>query len=277
MNEIKIHGLVTREAPMGDKDKRLSVLSAEYGRLSVIAKGALTAKSRFRATANQLCYAQFVLSRSGSFYYLKEATLLENFYDIRLNLDRLSYAALLVEAAETFCLDGEDNTDLLRLLLRSLYREAKAPAGQESLPADTGIFRMLCENGFYPDLTRCHQALYDDDPSLHSLQEGTITFLPARGVCYCQACLDAGKIPSPWGEKVSLSPGAVRAIRYILEQPEEKAFSFKVTKALQQELDRAAVSYLENQTERHFRSLDFLSSLSRQTENSAQKKDQNQS
>ena len=57
MTEVKVHGIVTAEAVMGDKDKRLTLLTREMGRIPVLAKGALAPKSRWRSVARgiQLC------------------------------------------------------------------------------------------------------------------------------------------------------------------------------------------------------------------------------
>ncbi|MBO6159068.1 MAG: DNA repair protein RecO [Firmicutes bacterium] len=265
MEEIKVHALVLREAPMGDKDKRLVLLTAELGKISVLAKGALGAKSRFKAISGSFSYGEYVLSKGNTFYYIKEGTLLESFYGLRTNLNRLSYAAYMCEAAETFSLEGQENRELLRLLLRGLQAEEKAEKGMESVAADVMVFRMLAENGFYPELGVCRQEGYRDDKK-HDLSK-PVLFFPGNGNILCAECANASFLNPTGNENASyqggvwLSSGARAALSYCISQPLSKAFSFKVNEEVRVQIHEAVSRYLQFQTDHVYKSLTFLNRI----------------
>ena len=83
MKELKVRGLILREAPLGDKDKRLVMFTRETGKIPVLAKGALSPKSKWGASSQIFCYGDYVLSKGQTFYYIKEVQLIETFFEIR--------------------------------------------------------------------------------------------------------------------------------------------------------------------------------------------------
>ena len=255
MKEIKVRGIVLREDPMGDKDKRIVLLTREMGKITLLAKGAMGAKSKFRALTGVFSYAEFVLTHGATFYYIKEGTLIESFYPLRTDLYKLASASWILEVGETFCLEGQENQELMDILLRGLFMEMKAEEGMESLPADITVFRILAENGYYPELTRCRGEL-SNETGAHGLEEGPILFLPSLGSVYCRTCLvnhrDAG---------VRLSPAALQALRYSIEQPLQKAYAFRVSEEVRGQIHEAVTDYLLEQTEHNFTSLGFLGKI----------------
>ena len=258
MKERKVRGLIIKEAPMGDKDKRLVMLTREMGKISVIAKGALSAKSKWAATSQVFCYGDYVLSKGQTFYYIKEAQLIESFFSLRQNLDRLAYATFMLEVAETLTLDGTENQDLMRLLLRGLLAMGKAEEGGESLVADTFVWRVLAENGFYPDLDYCRSCERDMNSLALSADPARqeIVFDFALGGLICGLCHGSGK-------GTRLSSGSLRALRYILEVPQEKVYAFTAQEDVRRQLDEVCVGYLLHQTEKQYNSLDFIVNLRR--------------
>lgn len=259
MKEKKVRGLVIKEAPMSDKDKRLVMLTREMGKISVLAKGALSPKSKWGAVTQLFCYGDYVLSKGKSFYYIKEAQLIESFFALRQNLERLAYGTFMVETAETLILDGQENQSLMQLLLRGLLAETKTEEGKESLPTDAFIWRALAENGFYPDLTSCRQcgkSLQEFAPGAPKPAQPEIVFDFALGGLICGGCKGSGS-------GVRLSAGSLRALRYILEAPQEKVYAFTAEEAVQRQMDEAAIGYLLQQTERHYAVLDFIGNLKR--------------
>lgn len=263
MKEIKVRGLIVQEAPMGDKDKRLILLTRELGKISVIAKGALSPKNRYSALCQLFCYGDYVLSKGRTFYYIQEAQLIESFYHLRSNLDRFSYAALMLEAAETLVLDGQENFALLRLLLRGLMAEQNAADGKESLYCDAFLWRALAENGFYPQLINCRicgKPLSNLPPAAKTLETevSNVSCLwnAVEGGVVCTSCGKAGR-----GHGHEITAGTLRALRYIVEVSEEKVFAFDALPQIQKELHEVVISYLLQQTERRYSALDFIQNL----------------
>lgn len=252
MKEQKVRGIVLRQTPMGDKDKRVVLLTQETGRMTLLAKGAMLPKSRFSALTQVFCYGDYVVTKGRTFYYIREATLIENFYDLTRDLEKLAYGSLMLEAAETFSVEGVENNALVVLLLRALYQEERASSGKESLPADVFLFRLLAMGGFYPNLNRCSRC---GRPLDHMRAEETVAFNPLTGSVICEDCQPQGGL--------RLSRGTVRALRYILEAPEERAFSFEVSEQVKGQLDTAVTSFLVEQTERQYHALAFLDELHR--------------
>lgn len=249
MNEIKVRGIVLREEAMGDKDKRVVLLTEELGRISVLAKGAKSVKSKVGALTQPFCLSDYVLQKGRTFYYIKEAHLVESFYELREDLERLAYATLMAEVAETLTLEGTENTEQVRLFLRSLVYQKQSEEKKASLWADVFIFRLLADSGFYPELTRCRKC----GRSLEILEEGEeVIFDASNGSIFCRNCRKYGP---------SLHSGSLRALRYIASAPLNKLFAFTVNEEVLSEMDQAVSLYLLEQTERRYRGLEFLAEL----------------
>lgn len=253
MNTVKIRGIVLRDAPMGEKDKRLVILSGDRGKLTAVAKGALSPKSKWKALAQPFCCADFVLAKGKTFYYVQEGTLLSSFYGLRESLEKLTYGTFCLEIAELFSPEGAESVSQQKLLLRLLTRLEKEIESKARALCAVFIFRMLSDNGFAPSVESCARC--------GALLEGkAATFFPESGLAVCQNC-EAARDGARGGYHAGgffLSPGALRAVSYAESAEEEKVFSFAVSREVENELCSAAEAYLQAQTDHHFRSLDFL-------------------
>lgn len=255
MTEYKVRGVVIREDPMGDKDKRVVLLTEEMGKITVLAKGAMGPKSKYASITQLFSLGSFVLTKGKTFYYIKEAALIESFYGIRQDLWRLSYASLMVETAEVLSLEGQENSALVHLLIRGLLQISHAEEGKEALPADVFIFRSLTEGGYYPELNRCRRCGAD----LSVLSEGeSVVFDVASGGILCERCL-----PVSTRSRERIHSGALRALRYVADAEGTKVYSFTVNEDVLQEMNTAVSDYLIEQTEHRFRGLEFIDKLMR--------------
>ena len=90
-------GLVLRETETKESDKILTVLTPELGRISVIAKGARSRRSKYTAACQLLAYGEMTLRRKGEWYYLAEASTIELFDGVRQDIERLALAAYFAE------------------------------------------------------------------------------------------------------------------------------------------------------------------------------------
>ena len=101
---IVTKGVVLRETETRDADKILTLLTAERGKLSVIARGVCRKGCKFAACAQPLAYSEWTLYKKGDWYYANEGATLELFNGLRADLDAMAlgfYLAELTEAVTT--------------------------------------------------------------------------------------------------------------------------------------------------------------------------------
>ena len=96
-------GLVLRDTVTKESDKILTVLTADLGRISVIAKGARSRRSKYTAACQLLCYSDMTLSPKGDWYYLAEANTIELFDGLRRDIVKLALGAYFADLTEAVC------------------------------------------------------------------------------------------------------------------------------------------------------------------------------
>ena len=115
------HGLILRDTDTKETDKILTVLTAEMGKISVIARGARRKNSRLAAACQLFAWSEMTLYRRGNWYYLDAAEPEELFSGLQKDLVRFSLAAYLAELTEFVAGEETEAGELLRLLLNGLY------------------------------------------------------------------------------------------------------------------------------------------------------------
>ena len=111
-----VGGLVLRVTDTKESDKILTVLTAELGRISVIARGARQKNSRLAAASQLFAWSEMTLYKRGEWYYLSAADPMELFAGLQTDLVRLSLAAYLSELTEFVAGEDTPAPELLRLL-----------------------------------------------------------------------------------------------------------------------------------------------------------------
>lgn len=255
MSDIKLSGIVISAAPMGDKDVRAVLLSREIGKVTVLVKGGLSPKSKWRSIAQPFACGNFVLSKGTTFYYIKEAELGDSLYELRTDLDRLAWASVMMEAAERFSLDGVENRELVNLLVRGLMAMARGGVNPPEAVAAAFIFRLLADAGFQGECDVCRYCGRKVGGGEDGLPGEAWGFRPEDGSVVCPVC----EKMHPTG--YLLSPQALGFWNRILEAEEKEIFSVPAFPQTFTELKRSATAFLEFQSEQRFRSLEFIRSI----------------
>lgn len=240
------HGLILRETETKEADKILTVLTAEIGKIPVIARGARRKNSRLAAACQLFAWSEMTLYKRGSWYYLDGADPVELFTGLQTDLVRLSLAAYLAELTEFVA--GEENPvpELLRLLLNGLYALAKLGKAPELVkPAFT--FRLLALAGFEPMIEGC--AVCGAEKAVQPVLD------VVQGVVHCRRCGGVG------GESFPLSAACMTALEHILHGPDRKLYSFTLMPEDLRLLDRAAEAFAGAQLERSFRTLGYYKAV----------------
>ena len=120
MMHTNVRGLVIRTVDIKETDRLITIFTEERGALVALARGARSLKSRKMAATMQFCYSDFVLYEQGDKLWVKEADLIESFFDIRHTIEGLALSNYIAEVLSDVTVEEEER-DLLRLSLNSLY------------------------------------------------------------------------------------------------------------------------------------------------------------
>ena len=124
-----VTGLIIRTADVKESDRLVTIFTEETGVITAIAKGARSIKSRQMSATLQFCYGRYVLYQKNDFYWIKEAELIESFFDIRKRLEGLALASYLCEFLSDVTVSEADK-ELLRLSKAAEDIPAFHPHGQ---------------------------------------------------------------------------------------------------------------------------------------------------
>ena len=247
---LTTQGIVLRETNYKEADKILTVLTRDWGKRTVKARGCRRKNSKLTAASQLLVYSELTLSERGEFTTLTEADPLEQFWSVRQDLETLALASYFAEVAEASAQEGETCPELLSLLLNCLYAldTLKKP---RALVKAVFELRLLCLTGYEPLLDAC-AVCGAPEPLRARLHL-------SKGVLCCAAC--RGRLGG--GVSMPLSPGALAAARYIVSGPPKKLFSFALAEESLRRLGQATEAFLMTQQERGFRTLDYYKQLER--------------
>ena len=236
-------GLVLRQTVTKETDLILTVLTPDLGRISVIAKGARSKKSKYSAACQLLIYSEMTLTARGDWYYLNEASTVELFDGVRQDIVLLSLGSYFAELVETVC-TPEAAPELLRLLLNALYA-LSALHKEPTIVKPAFTFRLMALSGFEPYCETC--AVCGKEPEKPVMDV-------VQGVVHCMDCKTNGL-------SLPLTSGALEALRYLLSCEDKKLYAFSAPLADLKLLDHAAEAFVSAQLERSFRTLDYYKSM----------------
>ncbi len=267
---ITVNGLITRVYHTGNNDRVLHIITREQGRLSVMVKGQAGRRRDDTAAATQLfTYGNFELyrGRGGDMYWLRNCSAIQYFFGVTKDLATMALATYLCDVATDLSAEEDatlETDELLRMLLNTLHvlSEGHKPAPQVKAVFELRLAAMM---GYQPDLTAC--ARCGEGYPEHAY----IDIMNGRMICAdCQTELNR-RIKRPdaereLGERRIICPitgSTLAAMRYALAAPDRKIFSFALQDPEELHcLSRVAETYLLNQLEQDFDTLQFYRSVS---------------
>ena len=90
---VKTKGIVLAETNFSEADKMLTILTPDLGKISCVAKGARRLHNKLMSTSQVFAFSDLVLYRgNGETYYINSAELIDAFYPLRVDYDKLNPA-----------------------------------------------------------------------------------------------------------------------------------------------------------------------------------------
>lgn len=263
MKHESANGVVVRVRDTGDHDRYLSVLTAEYGRITVLSKGSRSMRGEQMSVSQLYTYANFEFYRRGSLYILKGGSALQSFYALTADIDRINLAAYLCDLTCELTDEGEEAPEMLRLLLNALYAVSHALYPQELIKGAFEL-RAAALSGYAPSLEGC--AACGEEP----LDDTYFDIM--NGALLCADCLHekgAQKKETPdyddLREAEILQPvnrAVCAAMRYCIDSPIERLLAFGLTDPADTQIfATAAETYVLSHVGHGFDTLDFYKAL----------------
>lgn len=235
-------GMVLSTMPVGDYDRRVVLLTKEYGKISAFAKGARRPNSALLACSQPFSFGNFTLIQGRSSYNMVSAEISNYFTDLREDLDAVALGMYFCEFADYYGRENMESMGMLKLLYQSLRALSKKSL---SHPLIRYIFeqKIMAVNGEGPQVFSCVKCNEEVNCDAHYL------FQPREGGIVCDNC----KRISPGG--FFIQPATVYTLQYIMSSSIEKLYTFKVSEQVLAELARVNEQYMELYIDKKFCSL----------------------
>lgn len=117
---IRTKGIVLKEIRFKDTSKIIKVYTKEYGRISIMARGAYRPKSKIIANTQPFSYNEYNLHKGKNFFYLNQGDLLNSFYCIREKMERVAYGSYMLELIEKSLPEEQRHEKIFLLLKKGL-------------------------------------------------------------------------------------------------------------------------------------------------------------
>lgn len=152
MGLYRDEGIVLRTHKLGEADRIVSLLTRGHGKVRAVAKGVRKTKSRFGARLEPPTHLQLLFYEGRELDIVTQAETIDHFRAIRDDLDRLTRAVSMLEAADQLSLEGESNPALYQMLLGAL-RALAGHCGPLVVPAF--YLKVLALEGYRPTVDLC--------------------------------------------------------------------------------------------------------------------------
>ena len=237
MKIVKTKGIIISEHNMGDFDKMLTILTPNLGKIECLAKGSRRQKSLLLAGSQFLCFGDYVLYKGSDNYSMNSCEIIELFYTIRVDLDKLKYASYITKIINDVTTENQNNYKILQLYLNTLYVISKS---DKNLEVITSVFRIRLMSiiGFRPQIEECVICKNKDKLEYFSIRDSGLK---------CNIC---GKQD---GSVIQINETTKDAIKYIILADAKKIYSFTVPKTKQKELEIISKLYLNDCLEKEYK------------------------
>ncbi|MCR5704053.1 MAG: DNA repair protein RecO [Eubacterium sp.] len=233
-------GIVLSAMPISEYDKRLVILTKDFGKITAFARGARKQNSKLLAGSQPMSFGEFTLYRGRNAYTLTDVKVQEYFSSSFTDVEEMYLGMYFLELSSYYGREGIEASETIKLLYVAL-KALQARKIPKELVRLIFELRTLAINGEYPNLFQCGNCGRQEDLDYYD---------KTRRILLCRQC--HGKV------KEILDASTVYALQYILTAKPEQLFHFTVTETVLKQMEEVVHSYMKQQIDKTFKSLEFF-------------------
>ena len=212
-----------------------------YGKISCFYKGVKKSKSATLNSSEFLSFSDLIIYKSpNDNYSINSAEVIELFYNLRENIDKLNYATTISKMIYDVTEENIPASDILQLFLNTLYVISETDKDIDLVFCVFRI-RLLAILGFLPQISKCVSC---GTPMLESMED--FYFSIKEDGTLCETCQRLDK------SVIRLSKTSFSALIYILSCDAKKLFSFEIPEEDLQELKLLCKIYTMQHLEKEY-------------------------
>ncbi len=239
----KIEGIIVSEVDYKESSKILNIYTKEYGIIGVIARGSKRLKSNFSGLTTKLTYAIFIVNyKENGPSTLMEVNVIDNFKNIRKDIDKISYAMYITDLV-TQVFKHENNIKIYDLYISSLKKI------NENIDyiVITNILelKLLDFLGIRPVIDECVSC---------GKKDSIVTISSYKGGLLCNDCVKNEKI---------LHPKTLKLIRMFYYVDISKIDKIEISENIKKEINDFIDDYYDRYSGLYLKTKTFLRNLSK--------------
>ena len=268
--QVKLTGMVLISMPVGDYDRRLTILTKERGKISAFAKGSRKPTSPLLGCSQPFAFGEFLLYEGKNSYTVMSADISNYFSELRNDVETIYYAMYFCEFSCYMTKENLEAGEPLKLLYMSL-RALSRPSLHKRLVRRIFELRFMAVNGEMPQVESCVLCGKEE-----MLKEARGWFSPSEGGICCESCRQTrlkerkgfegsgmeknafGGTYHPENDGVLVNTSTIYTMQYILATPLEKLFTFAVSEEVLEELCQAMDRFLAKHVGHKMKSEEML-------------------
>ncbi|MEM7028019.1 MAG: DNA repair protein RecO [Chloroflexota bacterium] len=248
---FNVDAIILRRRDFSEADRLLTVLTADHGKMRLLAKGVRKTKSRKAGHLELFMHTALQVAEGRNFGIVTQADTVQAYRALREDLDKISHAYYLSEMIDRFTEDNDPSFALFELMALTLARLSDGNPIEQFLSVRYFDLHLLRITGYQPQLhfcVSCNNRIEAEDNYFHGLDGGIL----------CPTCGEK----RPRARRLPLS--ALKVLRFLQTRPWEEAAKLKLTENTQRDVERVVLDYISVILERKLKSIDFLKRLRRQ-------------
>ena len=183
-----------------------------------------------------LCFGEYLLYKGSGNYSINSCEIIEMFYTIRTDLDKLKYVSNITKIINDVTTENQNTYRVLQLYLNTLYVIANT---DKNLSLVNSIFklRLMSIIGFKPIIEECGNCKTKENLNYFSFKDNSLK---------CENCSLQDK------GAMKITPTTKDSIRYIILADSKKVYSFEIPEQSIKELEIISNIYLESKLEKKY-------------------------